>query len=72
MGRLAPEKGPGLFLAVANELASLMPSARFVIVGDGTLRHAVESLADELGIARWAFLFSDVRKYPNAFRLSCT
>lgn len=52
MGRLAPEKGPGLFLAVAARIAELIPSARFVVVGDGPLRPALEAMANRLGLAR--------------------
>ena len=52
VGRLAPEKGPGLFLAVAEALAKLLPCAVFVVVGSGSLRLALEAMAGRLGIAR--------------------
>jgi len=52
VGRLAPVKGPGLFLAVAEVLAKLLPCAVFVIVGDGPLRLALEAMAERLGLAR--------------------
>lgn len=52
VGRLAPEKGPGLFLAVAEALAKLLPSAVFVVVGDGPLRIALEAAAERRGLAR--------------------
>lgn len=51
-GRLSPEKGPGLFLAAAEALAELMPSAVFVVVGDGPLRIALEAAAVRSGLAR--------------------
>lgn len=51
-GRLAPEKGPGLFLAVAEGIAQLIPSARFVVVGDGPLRPDLEAMASRLGLER--------------------
>lgn len=52
VGRLAPEKGLGLFLAVAEILARLLPCAVFVVVGDGPLRRAMEDMAERLGLAR--------------------
>ncbi|CAM9490396.1 unnamed protein product [Sphacelaria rigidula] len=52
VGRLAPEKGPALFLSVAKELSQLLPSVRFVVAGDGPLRTALEAMADRIGIAR--------------------
>lgn len=52
VGRLAPEKGPGLFLAVAEVLAKLLPCAVFVIVGDGPLRLPLEAMAERLGLER--------------------
>jgi glycosyltransferase involved in cell wall biosynthesis len=57
VGRLAPEKGHGVFLAAAAEVARRLPSARFVVAGDGPLREMLELQARELGIAdRVAFL----------------
>ena len=52
VGRLAPEKGAGLFLAVAEAIAELIPSAHFVVVGDGPLRPALEAMAFRLGLDR--------------------
>ncbi|CAB1105453.1 GT4 [Ectocarpus sp. CCAP 1310/34] len=51
-GRLAPEKGPGLFMVVAEALAKLIPSAVFIVVGDGPLRTSLEAAAERMGIAR--------------------
>ncbi|CAM9801608.1 unnamed protein product [Ectocarpus sp. 12 AP-2014] len=50
-GRLAPEKGPGLFMVVAEALAQLIPSAVFIVVGDGPLRTSLEAAAERMGIA---------------------
>ncbi|CAM9914424.1 unnamed protein product, partial [Scytosiphon promiscuus] len=50
-GRLAPEKSPGLFMVVAQALAELIPSAIFVVVGDGPLKLDLEATAERLGIA---------------------
>ena len=40
MGRLAPEKSVGLFLAAARTIATSWPSARFIVIGDGMLLKA--------------------------------
>lgn len=53
MGRLAPEKSPALFLAVAKELVALAPSVRFLVVGDGPLRPWLEAAVARLGLTRW-------------------
>jgi len=51
VGRLFPIKNHRLFLKSAARTAAREPSARFVIVGDGTLRSTLEQQARELGIA---------------------
>lgn len=49
--RFAAEKNPGLFLLAAYELLQLHPFARFVVIGDGPLRGALQDLAARLDIA---------------------
>jgi len=51
VGRIFPIKNHALFLAAAAQIAALEPTARFVIVGDGVLRPALEQQARRLGIA---------------------
>jgi len=51
VGRIFPIKNHRLFLQSAARIAIHEPAARFVIVGDGDLRTAVEQQAHELGIA---------------------
>lgn len=51
VGRLAPEKGHHLFLGAAAIVLREFPEARFVCVGKGRAREAIEALAQELGIA---------------------
>lgn len=51
VGRLAPEKSPGLFLLLARALSERYPSIRFVLIGDGVVRPMLERLASLLGIA---------------------
>jgi glycosyltransferase involved in cell wall biosynthesis len=50
VARLVPIKRHELFLAAAAAVATRMPSCRFLVVGDGERRHALEGMARELGI----------------------
>jgi glycosyltransferase involved in cell wall biosynthesis len=51
VGRIFPIKNHELFLKTAARIATLETAARFVIVGDGVLRPALEQQARQLGIA---------------------
>jgi glycosyltransferase involved in cell wall biosynthesis len=51
VGRIFPIKNHHLFLAAAGRIALANPDIRFVIVGDGALRSALEQQAQQLGIA---------------------
>jgi glycosyltransferase involved in cell wall biosynthesis len=51
VGRLAAQKGPLDFVRAASLVSQRIADARFVLIGDGPLREAVEQLADELGIS---------------------
>ena len=50
VGRLAPEKGPDIFIRMASFVHAEMRDARFVLVGDGPLRPSLERLATQLGL----------------------
>ncbi len=50
LGRLAPEKGPEVFLKAAQIVAAQHPDARFLIVGGGSCYAQMEALAQQLGI----------------------
>ena len=50
VGRLVPIKNHRLFLEAAQLVLREMPSAQFVVVGDGELRQALEEQARALGI----------------------
>ena len=52
VARLAPEKGHHLFLRAAALVLKEFPETRFVCVGTGRSRPAIEALAEELGIAQ--------------------
>ena len=51
VGRIEDQKGVDHLVAVAPAVVREVPSAYFVVVGDGTLRPQVERLAVELGVA---------------------
>jgi glycosyltransferase involved in cell wall biosynthesis len=50
LSALRPEKDHETFLKAARLVLSDIPTARFLIVGDGQRRHALEALARDLGI----------------------
>jgi len=52
VGRLSPEKGPGILLEALNQLQGRIP---LVIVGDGPLRAELESRAKQLRLASVCF-----------------
>ena len=51
VGRFCPIKNHALFLESAARIAARDPAIRFVIVGDGNLRSALEQQCRQLGIA---------------------
>ena len=50
IGRLVAVKNHALFLEAAARVRAVLPSARFVVVGDGELRADVERRIDALGL----------------------
>jgi glycosyltransferase involved in cell wall biosynthesis len=67
VGRLFPIKNHRLFLNAAARMAHQLPSARFVIVGDGTLRADLEHYARELGVADRAIFMGWRRDLPRIY-----
>lgn len=51
VARLQPEKGVCIFLDSVERVTRNCPDARYVVVGDGPLRPALEHLAGRLGVA---------------------
>jgi glycosyltransferase involved in cell wall biosynthesis len=51
VGRLVTQKAHDRFLRAALVVAQRLPSARFLIVGDGPLRDELERMAADLGVA---------------------
>lgn len=60
IGRLKPQKDHVTFLKTAAEVLRLVPSARFLVVGDGPLRAELETLAGEFGLFP-ALVFTGLR-----------
>ena len=50
IGRLVPQKNPGLFVAAASEVRRQLPSVRFRIIGEGPLRPTVEAAIAASGL----------------------
>jgi len=61
VGRIFPIKNHRLFLDAAARIAAAEPRARFIVVGDGVLRKAMEQHAHALGI-RYSVLFAGWRR----------
>lgn len=51
LGRLAPEKNPGLFVMAGHMLLEKYSHLRFVVIGDGVLMQSLMSLTHRLGIS---------------------
>jgi len=52
VGRLVPIKAPELFLQAAVSIREALPSAEFLVVGDGERRQELESLVNQLGLSQ--------------------
>lgn len=61
IGRLSPQKDHGNFLQAAARILQAMPTARFLIVGEGPLRAELEAQARSLGLDQ-AVIFCGLRR----------
>jgi len=50
-GRLAWQKGPDLLVEAIPSILRFHPNAKFIFVGDGEMRHGLETRVDRLGVA---------------------
>lgn len=50
IGRLSEEKDLGTFLRVAQQVIQVVPTARFLLVGEGPVRGLLETLSHDLGL----------------------
>lgn len=55
IGRLVYQKAHHVFLRAASLVASAIPDAQFLIVGDGPIRSSLEQLSQELGLRTCRF-----------------
>jgi glycosyltransferase involved in cell wall biosynthesis len=67
VGRIFPIKNHSLFLESAARIYAREPTARFVIVGDGVLRSALEQQAQELGLDRQVLFMGWRRDLPRIY-----
>ena len=67
VGRIFPIKNHRLFLDAAARIAAAEPRARFLIVGDGVLREAMERHAAALGIRYRVFFTGWRRDLPRIY-----
>ena len=67
VGRIFPIKNHRLFLEAAALVAAKEPGAQFVVVGDGTLRADMETLARQLGIGEHTIFTGWRRDLPNVY-----
>ncbi len=65
MARLHPQKNHRLFLESARLILKERPDARFLVVGDGSLRSSLESFAAVLGIADRVFFLGIRSDIPD-------
>jgi glycosyltransferase involved in cell wall biosynthesis len=61
---LRPEKNHELFLRVAHQVSQRVPAARFLIVGDGPTRPAIESRARQLDLSGKVFFLGSRSDIP--------
>ena len=69
VGRLAPEKGHHLLLGAAARVLTEFPETRFLCVGKGRSRPAIERLARELGIEKSLILIGFRADVPDLVAL---
>ena len=62
---LRPEKNHYLFLEMASRVVQQIPTARFLIVGDGPCRAALEQRAKELGITEQIIFTGSRAEVPS-------
>jgi len=68
VGRLSIEKGPEVFLRSVLLMRGAMPSARFVVVGDGPMRQQLVQFIDRFGLADCTYLAGLREDMPAVYR----
>ncbi len=62
---LRPEKNHSLFLQMAHRVVRQLPEARFVVIGDGPCRDAIEQSSRELDIANHVLMLGSRNDIPR-------
>jgi glycosyltransferase involved in cell wall biosynthesis len=65
VGRLHPDKGQMILVEAAPAILKEIPTARFVLVGDGPQRGEIEARVAALGLTRSVELLGDRRDVPE-------
>jgi glycosyltransferase involved in cell wall biosynthesis len=65
---LRPEKDHATLLRAARTVVDVVPEAKFLIVGDGPMRHEIESLRDELGLGDSVVMAGARHDVPDLLR----
>ncbi len=67
VGRLSIEKGIDIFLRAAARVLLAFPSARFVVVGEGSDKEKLEKLVEELNIGRNVSMLGRRNDMPSVY-----
>ena len=62
---LRPEKDLATFLRAAAAVSAVAPEARFLLIGDGSERQKLESLAEDLGLSGRVLFLGDRNDVPD-------
>lgn len=64
-----PQKAPLTFIRLAKKVCSIIPRAKFVLVGDGELRPRIEKLIEELNLKNRVILTGWRRDIPELIHI---
>jgi len=67
VGRLSPEKGIDLLLHAAQQVLKEIPTAKFIVVGDGPERERLEAMIEELGLRDSVSLVGRREDMPSVY-----
>lgn len=62
---LRPEKNHELFLEIARRVVNELPSARFLVIGDGPCRETIQQRARELGVTEHVLMLGSQDDVPR-------
>lgn len=68
VGRFSAEKAPEVFVRAALLLRTLLPEARFVMLGDGPMRESMREMAERFGLGGWLYMPGIRTDMPEVYR----